>query len=148
MNYNFLDNFNHKLDTKNRVSIPASYRQWTNEEQAGFVMSIGVEKCIIIYPAQKWNEFENNLTSKLRKTNPDHRIFLRRFTSNTSKVKCDKQGRISIPNKFLDFAQIKDNVKIVGVGDTFELWNPENYDRIDDNIDFSDDLYTEIESSL
>ena len=149
MNYNFLDNFLHKLDTKNRVSIPAAYRQWTSEEQVEFVMSKGPDSCIVVYPAPEWDEFIANLTAKLRKTNQKQRAYLRKYTHDASRVKCDKQGRMLIPNKYLEFAQIKDNVKIVGMGDTFELWSQEMYDNAEFNsIPIDDDFFAEIEASL
>ena len=149
MSTNFSDNFLHKLDTKNRVSIPAGYRQWTDKEQAEFVMSKGPEPCIVVYPAPEWDEFIANLTAKLRKTNRKHRAYLRKYTHDASRVKCDKQGRMLVPQKLLEFARIKENVKIVGMGDTFELWNQDLFDSDElNNIPPDDDFFAEIEASL
>ncbi|MBN2280642.1 MAG: division/cell wall cluster transcriptional repressor MraZ [Candidatus Marinimicrobia bacterium] len=149
MNNNFSDNFLHKLDTKNRVSIPAAYRQWTDEEQVEFVMSKGPDTCIVVYPAPEWDEFIGNLTAKLRKTNRNQRAYLRKYTHDASRVKCDKQGRMLVPQKLLDFAQIKDNVKIVGMGDTFELWSEEIFNQDELNhIPIDDDFFAEIEANL
>ncbi len=149
MNINFSDNFLHKLDTKNRVSIPAGFRQWTTEEQVEFVMSKGPDSCIVVYPAPEWDEFIANLTAKLRKTNRKQRAYLRKYTHDASRVKCDKQGRMLIPQKLLEFAHIKDNVKIVGMGDTFELWNQKMYDNDEFNsIPIDDDFFAEIETNL
>ena len=55
--------------------------------------------------------------------------------SNAQPCRSDQQGRIIIPKEHLDYAQIKEEVLIVGLGSRIELWNPELFDKsIEDDL--------------
>lgn len=146
---NFSGNSTHKLDSKNRVSVPSQFRKWTEEEQCEFVISIGPDPCLVVHPAVEWDKFVEKLVTRLSTTNKKHRAYIRTYTKDATRVKCDKNGRMLVPQKLLDFAQIKENVKIIGTINTFELWDEaiaesqENF-----NLPPDDEYFAEIEKLL
>ncbi|MFP4547154.1 MAG: division/cell wall cluster transcriptional repressor MraZ [Fidelibacterota bacterium] len=145
----FTDNFIHKLDTKKRVSIPASFRQSNDSEACEFVISKGSDTCIEVRPANVWDEFLQNMLSKLRLTNKKHKAYIRAYTQDATRVKCDKQGRILIPQKLLEFANIKDNVKIIGLGSIFEIWDIDTLEATESSqISPDDEYFADVEAQL
>lgn len=146
---NFSGNSIHKLDTKNRVSVPAQFRRWTEQEQCEFVISIGPDPCLVAHPAIEWDKFVEKLATRLSSTNKKHRAYIRAYTQDATRVKCDKQGRVLIPQKLLEFANISDNVKIIGTINTFEIWDfetSENY-KIS-NLPPDDEYFSDIDKLL
>lgn len=149
MKLNFSGNSTHKLDSKNRVSVPSQFRKWTDEEQCEFVISIGPDPCLVVSPSIVWDHFVEKLKSRLSSTNKKHRAFIRAYTQDATRVKCDKQGRILLPQNLLDYAKIKDNVKVIGTIDTFELWDleaAENYEY--SNLPPDDEYFADVHQLL
>lgn len=117
------------VDAKGRVSIPAKMRRHLNPEaRQTFVVSRGLEKCLYAYPLDEWNKLETSIRS-LHQSNDRDRFFLRMLMQWSEEITMDAQSRLLIPHTLLDFAEIKNEVYIVGVLDHIELWNPQNFKR-------------------
>ena len=86
----FMSEYNHTLDTKGRLIIPAKFREVLGEE---FVISKGMDGCLFVYANDDWNAFEQKLTS-LPLINKEARQFARFFLAGAATVEVDKQGRI------------------------------------------------------
>ncbi len=146
---NFSGNSTHKLDSKNRVSIPAQFRKWTELEQCEFVISIGPDPCLVVHPAVEWDKFVEKLATRLSTTNKKHRAYIRAYTQDATRVKCDKQGRVLIPQKLLNFGKIQDNVKIIGTINTIEIWDQDTADNYEiSNLPPDDDYFVDIDKLL
>ncbi len=89
----FMSEYNHTLDTKGRLIIPAKFREVLGEE---FVISKGMDGCLFVYANDDWNAFEQKLTS-LPLINKEARQFARFFLAGAATVEVDKQGRILLP---------------------------------------------------
>ena len=89
----FMSEYNHTLDTKGRLIIPAKFREVLGEE---FVVSKGMDGCLFVYANDDWNAFEQKLTS-LPLINKEARQFARFFLAGAATVEVDKQGRILLP---------------------------------------------------
>ena len=117
----FIGEFEYKIDEKGRVLIPPGFRK---ELKDGVILTVGIEKCLILYPVAEWKKIASSLTtgsvtpSKLRKLN--RAIFATAFS-----LEIDGQGRIALPGPLREFAQIKDTLIIAGVNTYLELWNQE-----------------------
>ncbi len=117
------------VDAKGRVSIPAKMRRHLNPEaRQTFVVSRGLEKCLYAYPLDEWNKLEISIRS-LHQSNDRDRFFLRMLMQWSEEITMDAQSRLLIPHALLDFAEIKNEVYIVGVLDHIELWNTQNFKR-------------------
>jgi MraZ protein len=115
----FYGEFDYKLDEKGRVPVPPKFR---NVLKDGLVLTVGAEKCITAYTVMEWKKLSASITnnpltrSKMRRLN--------RFLFATAFVtKVDGQGRIALPAPLREHAQITEDVAIVGLNTTLEIWS-------------------------
>lgn len=127
--------FNHSIDAKGRVIVPAKFRDELGEV---FVITKGLDRCLFGYPMEEWHKFEEKLAT-LPITNKDARQFSRFFLAGASEAELDKQGRVLIPQVLREFANLDKDVVITGEGKRIEIWNKATWDEIkgyfDDNMD-------------
>ena len=119
----FMSEYNHTIDTKGRLIIPAKFREALGEE---FVVSKGMDGCLFVYANDDWNAFEQKLTS-LPLINKEARQFARFFLAGAAQVEVDKQGRILIPSTLREFAQLEKDVVLAGVMNCVEIWNKQSW---------------------
>jgi MraZ protein len=116
--------FEHKLDTKGRLVIPARFRE---ELGNSVVASFGIDRCISIYSQQSWEgilERLHNLPYSKGKTRDLVRVLL----ASAHEVPIDPAGRILLPQSLRDQAEIDQEVSINGVLDHIEVWNSAKWD--------------------
>ncbi len=121
----FLSSFENKLDKKGRVSVPSTFRSHLN--------SMGYNG-FITYPSFNHSALEacsQDRIEKLSKTidslNPfDEKrdYFATSILSESVNVQFDTEGRISLSEKLLNHAKIKNRILFVGLGYTFQIWEP------------------------
>tara|TARA_B100001250_G_scaffold321603_1_gene284727 strand:+ start:326 stop:790 length:465 start_codon:yes stop_codon:yes gene_type:complete len=120
----FIGEYTYSLDTKGRINIPSKFRQSLSmENDKTFVISRGLDLCIYVYPLLIWKDIESNLRnlSSLSKTN---RTFIRNIVRYASPSKYDKQGRISLSQSLIKYANLDKEVLIIGVVNKLEIWDP------------------------
>jgi MraZ protein len=115
----FLGEFNHAIDDKGRLTIPARYR---TELEAGAVVTRGYDQCLFIYTVEAFNKFTDRAQA-LSPTDPENRALLRFAFSGASEAALDKQGRILIPEFLREYARLDGECVIVGVGQYMEVWS-------------------------
>ncbi|MFV9509996.1 division/cell wall cluster transcriptional repressor MraZ [Tepidibacillus sp. LV47] len=115
----FMGEFQHNIDDKGRVIIPAKFR-----EELGnvFIITRGLDKSLFIYPQSEWKEIEQKLKS-LPFTKADARKFTRFFFSGATECEIDKQGRVSIPVNLREYAELEKECVFIGVSNRVELWS-------------------------
>lgn len=140
----FFGEFEHSLDAKGRLIIPAKFRELLG---ASFVITRGMDGCIFGYPAERWAALQAQLDD-LPLTKKDARAFVRFFYSAAAECELDKQGRVMIPASLRKYAKLDKQCVIAGVSDRFEIWDAakwqtfetetgENFDELAENlIDF------------
>lgn len=129
----FIGTHRHMLDDKGRVSIPAQFRRQLTAED--LYLNVGLDGCLVLYPAERWQEVEEKLLSLPR--NKETRFFVRSLAQNLRAVSVDSQGRISIPAELAKKAGIIGEVMFLGKFDTMELWQPERYNSYIDETGLS-----------
>ncbi|MBR1883405.1 MAG: division/cell wall cluster transcriptional repressor MraZ [Clostridia bacterium] len=128
-----LGEYNHTVDTKGRVIVPAKFR---DDLGVTFIVTKGFDSSLFIFSKTEWNKFEEKIRS-LPMTNPSARSFSRFFLAGANEVELDKQGRINLPQNLLDYAGITKDVVVIGVSSRVEIWDKakwENYTS-EDNLD-------------
>ncbi len=120
----FIGEYDHKIDSKNRLSIPRKFRDVLKEgdEVSGFYITRGLDQCLFLFTASQWNEVTTTLRQRAF-TDSASRRFERLFFSNASFCELDGQGRILIPEKLKDVASLEKNVTLVGVYSRVEVWS-------------------------
>lgn len=117
----FLGEFQHSIDDKGRVIMPARFREQLGER---FIITRGLDGCLFVYPMEEWLKLSAEVQN-LPLARKDARYFSRLLFSGATEGECDKQGRVSIPNVLRDYAQIQRDVVIIGVSSRIEIWSGE-----------------------
>lgn len=117
------------IDSKGRVKLPSRLlKHIPKEAENTFVLTRGLDGCIFGYPLNEWQQVEQKIRS-LNQFEEKNRSFVRHFLMLSEEVTLDGQQRLILPRKLVEYAGIKDEVKIVGVIDHIEFWNPRKYDE-------------------
>ncbi len=119
----------YSVDSKGRVAIPAKMRNALNPEAKNtFTITRGFERCIFLYPMDRWSEMEEEIES-LNMYNREARDFVRRIMMWADEASLDGQGRITIPKPLVEFGNISDRALILGAFDHIEIWDPDSFDN-------------------
>ena len=118
----FMGEYNHSIDAKGRIIVPAKFREELGDE---FVVTLGLDGCLFLYPNAEWEEFVAQL--KQLPGNRQARQLQRYFLAGAVNCEVDKQGRILIPAKLREHAKLEKEVVFV--------WSKEQWDA---NNDFGD----------
>ena len=124
----FLGEFEHSLDAKGRVILPARFRE---QLEGGAVMASGLDGCLMVYPALEFNRVANKLTD-LRQGGPRQRQAARTFFAGATDFVPDRQGRVAIPPKLRAHAGLEREVVVAGGFDHLEIWDAQRYRERDD----------------
>ncbi len=127
----FMGEYNHTIDAKGRLIIPAKFRELLGEE---FVLTKGLDGCLYIYPMDEWKAFEEKL-EHYHLQNKDARTFSRFFVAGATKCELDKQGRIRVPQTLREFAGLEKDVMLTGNLNRIEVWSKEKWSE---NCDYDD----------
>jgi MraZ protein len=136
----FIGEYQHALDSKNRIIIPSKFR---DEFGSSFFMTKGLDGCLYGFTLEEWKKLEEKLKA-LPLTNKDARSFTRFFFSGAAEIEIDKQGRALIPQNLIEYALIGKEIITIGVSSRIEIWSKEkwnsyneqniNYDEIAENM--------------
>ncbi|MFH1460447.1 MAG: division/cell wall cluster transcriptional repressor MraZ [Candidatus Omnitrophota bacterium] len=129
----FYGEFEHSLDKKSRVIIPAKFREAFKENFVEkFFVTRGLDSCLFLFTEEEWKKQEQKFKA-LSFTKPEARKFNRLFFSGASEIICDSQGRVLIPQYLKDFAQIQKDVVIIGVSNRIEIWSKNRWKEFYEN---------------
>jgi MraZ protein len=131
----FYGQFEHTIDEKGRLTIPSRYREELSSDT--LVLTTGFEHSLIVLTPEIFSIVSNQVRSKPI-TNPTSRQFRRYFFSHAQELEIDKTGRILLPAFLRETANLTDSAVLVGNGDYFELWSPENWQLQSDLLNDSD----------
>ena len=135
----FTGEFYNTIDQKNRLSIPAKYRNLLNPiNDRTFVLCKGFDACLFLYPIEEWKIVEEQLSS-LSSIKDRHRNFIRNIVRHANYVRYDSQGRIAMPDLLLNYANIKKEVLVIGMLRKIELWEPSTLNKHEKQKDFLSD---------
>jgi len=122
----FLGEFNHTIDDKGRLTIPAKFR---DELESGVVITRGLDGCLWAYGRSEWEALAEKI-AKLPTTNPAARNFSRFVFSSAFDSIPDRQGRILLPQNLRDYASIQNETIVIGVKNKLEIWNPAKWSEV------------------
>ena len=117
----FLGDYQHTLDAKGRVSLPAKFRA---EMTGKLVIAKGFEDCLYVYSADEYNRFVEELLTT-EDFDPRMRRIRRFFTSGAVETEVDSAGRVSLPAVLREYAGLKKDVEVTGNGNRIEIWDSE-----------------------
>jgi MraZ protein len=114
-----LGEYEHTLDDKNRLTLPAKFRDAFAE---GVVVTRGMDGCLYAYTREDFDR----LVDRMRALDPlsrEARVMQRHFFSGAAMDAPDKQGRITLPAALIESGKLKREVVVAGVFDHVEIWD-------------------------
>jgi MraZ protein len=116
-----------KIDDKGRLKIPNTFRTLVQDEHGRelFITSLTGE-CVRIYPMPVWLEIEQKL-AQIPSTHPARVKFLDRVNFYGQSAEFDPQGRVLIPPRLRESAQMVGDVDVFGQYNYLEVWNHDRF---------------------
>ena len=132
--------FQHNIDAKGRVIVPARFREDLGET---FYVAKGLDRCLFVFPPAEWARLQARICampiSKARKLQ-------RFFFSGAAELVPDRQGRVLIPQPLREYAGLGKDVTFIGAGGRAELWSTERWTAF--NADLNEESIAEAMDEL
>lgn len=128
----FFGNIEAKVDEKGRVFVPSCFRKiLKQEENQGLVLRRNIfEHFLVLYPEKVWDEQVAAIKGKTNMFDRAGSDNLRRFVAGAQSITLDNGGRMLIPRRFLEEANIKNEVIFIGVDEVIEIWNKQDAEAL------------------
>jgi MraZ protein len=128
----FRGHFEHSLDAKNRLSIPAKFRAAFS---AGVVLAKDPEPCVAVWTPDTHEAIIERALGDLNPMGSEYRKLSRFYQGNSFEIELDASGRVTLPPPLLGHASIEKDVVVVGVGDHLEVWGGERWRGVQQSLD-------------
>ena len=121
----FIGEYQHNLDDKGRLAIPAKFRR---DLQKGAVVTRGLDNCLFLYTKTEWNKLAEKL-SALPISQANSRAFARLMLAGAMDVEVDKQGRVVLPEYLRAFAGLQKSAIVAGLYNRVEIWDESKWTK-------------------
>ncbi|MCI0695235.1 hypothetical protein L0337_24915 [candidate division KSB1 bacterium] len=129
----FYGRYHYNLDDKGRAAIPAKIREIIQLRDMKTLMLRLFEKpnarFIRAYPANYFRDKILPMASQFDEESEEGIYHKQAILASCQQLRLDNQGRINLPAEFLEAAQIQKEIRYIGMGDFFDMWNPESNDK-------------------
>ena len=115
-----LGEYEHTIDEKNRLTLPAKFRQRFGD---GAVLTRGMDGCLYAYTREDWERLVDDRLRSLDTLSREARLVHRFFFSGAAEADLDRQGRVMLPAALIETANLKREVVVAGVFDHLEIWD-------------------------
>lgn len=115
-----LGEYEHTIDDKNRLTLPAKFRQAFAD---GVVLTRGMDGCLYAYTRGDWERLVESRLATLDPLSREGRLMQRFFFSGAAEGELDKQGRVMVPATLIQSARLSREVAVAGVYDHLEIWD-------------------------
>ena len=130
----------HALDDKNRITLPARFRQAFAD---GVFVTRGFDPCLFVFSRPGWERFVEEQLAGLTPFSREARQMSRFIFAGAIETELDKQGRVGLTPPLLEHANLTREVVVAGVRDHLELWEPKAWHREVDDVGGRADLVAE-----
>jgi len=128
----FRGHFEHTLDAKNRLTVPATFR---TALAGGIVIAQSLEPCAAIWTPEAFEAFTDSFLSDLNPLSDEARRMSRFFHGGSFDTEIDKAGRVMIPARLIEKVGLGKDLVIVGNDDHLELWDSEAWASYETDLD-------------
>jgi len=115
-----LGEFEHTLDEKNRLTLPARFRA---AMAGGLVLTRGLDSCVEVYPSADWTVLVESRLAGLNPLSHESRVLERFYYTGAVEVEPDRQGRVMVPPALIEHANLGREVVVVGMRGRLEIWD-------------------------
>ena len=122
--------FNHNLDVKKRLSIPAKWRSIFGDK---VIVTSGLDKSLFIFSELEWNKIAVSISEK-GFMDVDTRNFSRLILSNAFDLSIDSHGRVLLPEHLIKYADLKTDVILAGNYNRGEIWDKQEFSKLMEGV--------------
>src|SRR5947209_10326796 len=123
----FLGEFQHSLDAKGRVILPAKYR---DQLAGGAFVTKGRGGCLSVYTAEEFERVANEIREGSKRGAKELNA-ARSFFGGASELNPDRQGRVALPGNLREYAGLDRDVVVVGLYSRIEIWDRTRWLELD-----------------
>ena len=116
----FRGTFDHTLDAKNRLTVPARFR---SELSGGVVLAKGLERCVAVWTPAAYDAYTAAALKDFHPLSKEAQKLTRFFSANSLDTELDGAGRVGIPPFLLQYAGLDKECVVTGGGDCLEVWD-------------------------
>ena len=120
----FRGQYEHSLDSKDRITVPARFRAALAE---GVVLVAGLDPCVEVYSTQGYEAFTAQVLGGLNPLGRRGRMMVRRFNASAQDESLDSAGRVRVARHLIEHAGLSGSCVVIGADDHLELWSPERW---------------------
>jgi MraZ protein len=121
----FLGQYTGELKQNNRLPLPARFQELISD---GVYVTQGFDRNVLVLTKSTFEHLYLHITS-LNIADPLARLLLRMILGTAAYIKMDRGGTLSLPQGLAEFANLSAKVAIIGQGDFFELWSPDQWEQ-------------------
>ena len=136
----FLGEYEHTLDDKNRLTLPAKFR---DAFAGGVVVTRGMDGCLAVYTQDAWDRFVSVRLEELDPFSREARWMSRFLFAGAAETEPDKQGRVMLPPALITHAKLTREVVVAGVRDHVEIWDRATWRTHLEDVEGSAELVAE-----
>lgn len=129
---NLVGEYERQLDERGRIILPAKLR----DEIKGtvYITRASSEKCLRLYTESEWQKLSEKVNQLPVTTDPHAAAFVRMFFGKATSGTVDKQGRIVIDKKLIDYAGLDKEVVLVGASTKLEIWDTYEWNKYQESL--------------
>ena len=121
----FLGKFSRTLDDRSRFSLPSTF---TGQLSSGAYLTQGWDRNLQVLTGGAFQQIYRAAAS-LNITNPAARLLLRLILGTAQELDVDANGQLTIPEELKEFANLKEDIFLIGQGEYFEIWAPDLWNK-------------------
>ena len=91
------------------------------------------QQCLVLYPESVWDAMVDAIVQRTNPFDSKGRAAMRGFVAGAEKISIDGNGRILIPRRYLESADIQGEVRFIGMDDSIEIWNRQKAENLLNN---------------
>ena len=137
--YGIIGNYNHTIDPKNRLFLPAKLKDIVGNR---LFITRSPKKSLYLFTESGWERFVNQLQTNSYLDSSETMMF---FVGNAMSLDVDAQGRITIPLNLRKIQSIGKDVTVVGKISRMEIWNTEDWNEYNENQTLAENISKVIE---
>jgi len=119
----FIGQYESTIDAKGRFLLPVSFKkQLPEQESYAFIVNMGIENCLTLYPIQNWEPVFNKVI-QLNDFDPEVRDFQRQFLNGATRIELDSAGRLLLPKQLMEYASLDKDIILASAGNKMEIWD-------------------------
>jgi MraZ protein len=121
----FLGEYQHNLDLKGRMALPAKFR---SELKKGAIITRGIDECLFVFGKNEWQKLADKLVA-LPLTQSNSRAFVRLMMAGAAEAPIDSQGRVLIPDYLKKYARLNREAIVIGLYSRVEIWDKRVWEK-------------------